>query len=68
MQIESGQSLQPFLFWPSGQQGMSVDIADVADTSIVAALESRFAATGITNGGKMSPTIKKAASKRQMSR
>lgn len=47
---------------------MSVDIADVADTSIVAALESRFAATGITNGGKMSPTIKKAASKRQMSR
>jgi hypothetical protein len=61
----SGQSGQPLFFCPSGQQGMSPDIADI---SLVSATGSRFAAAGVTSGATTNPTITKTASRRPMSR
>ena len=61
----SGQSRQLLLFWPSGQHGMSPDIAVI---SVISAAAGRFAAAGVTSGAATSPTITKTASKRPMSR
>lgn len=58
----SGQSWQLLLFWPSGQHGMSPDIA------VISAAAGGFAAAGVTSGAATSPTITKTASKRPMSR
>jgi hypothetical protein len=61
----SGQSWQPLFFCPSGQQGMSPDMADM---SLISAAASRFAAAGVTSGAATSPTMTNIASKRPMSR
>jgi hypothetical protein len=61
----SGQSGQFLFFCPSGQHGMSPDIAAM---SLISLTDSRFAAAGDTSGATTSPAITKTASKRPMSR
>src|SRR6266850_1131884 len=61
----SGQSWQLLFFCPSGQHGMSPDIADI---SLISPTGSGFAAAGVTSGAATSPTITKTASRRPMSR
>ncbi len=61
----SGQSGQPLFFCPSGQHGISPDMADI---SVISATEIRFAAAGVTSGAATSPAITSIASKRPMSR
>ena len=61
----SGQSGQLLLFCPSGQHGMSPDMADI---SLISPTGSGLAAAGVTSGAATSPTITKTASRRPMSR
>src|SRR5882762_316855 len=61
----SGQSGQLLFFCPSGQHGMSPDMADI---SLISPTGSGFAAAGVTSGAATSPTITKTASRRPMSR
>src|SRR5258708_26795426 len=61
----SGQSGQLLFFCPSGQHGMSPDMADI---SLISLKGSSFAAAGATSGAAASPTITKTASRRPMSR
>src|SRR5258706_16379691 len=61
----SGQSGQLLFFSPSGQHGMSPDMADI---SLISPTGSGFAAAGVTSGAATSPTITRTASRRPMSR
>src|SRR5260370_17719097 len=61
----SGQSGQLLFFCPSGQHGVSPDIADI---SLISPTGSGFAGAGVTNGAATSPAITKTASRRPMSR
>src|SRR5258708_39530682 len=61
----SGQSWQLLFFCPSGQHGMSPDIAAI---SLISPTGRRFAAAGVTRGAATKPTITKTASKRPMRR
>jgi len=61
----SGQSWQLLFFCPSGQHGMSPDIAAIP---LISPTGRRFAAAGVTSGAATKPTITKTASKRPMSR
>src|SRR5882672_10577718 len=60
----SGQSWQLLFFCPSGQHGMSPDIAAIP---LISPTGRRFAATGDPSGAATKPTITRTASKRPMS-
>jgi hypothetical protein len=60
MQLESGHSPQIFLFWQSGQHGMSPDMPVICRP----APDARFpAAAGNTTGAMANPTVTSTASR-----